>query len=138
MKHKEIDFYMAVAKSASDMSYCTRLKVGAVLVQNNQIISYGYNGTPSGHDNCCECSKNITKPTVIHAELNAIYKAATSTISVSGASMFITHSPCLQCAIAMIQCNIRDVYYENSYRDNSGLEILKQSGINVYKVDEIC
>ncbi len=140
MKQKEIDFYMKTALASSELSYCTKLKVGAVLVKDKQIISYGYNGTPSGDDNVCEeylafMGELKTKPNVIHAEMNAIYKATQSTISTKGASLFVTHSPCIQCSLAIIQTGIAEVYYREEYRDSEPIEYLRSKGILVTRIE---
>jgi dCMP deaminase len=168
MKQKYIDLYMDWADRTAQLSYAKRLQVGAVIVKDDSVISYGYNGTPSGWDNNCEdkvydsgaggwldpeefeakypyeewhegAQRNVryglkTKPEVLHAESNAIAKLARSTNSGIGASIFITHAPCHDCAKLIYQSGISSVYYRSSYRDNMGLEFLTKSGIEVNKV----
>lgn len=130
------------AKRLSELSYARRLQVGAVIVRDDTVISYGYNGMPAGWDNNCEDtvwksdgSRELkTKPEVLHAESNAIAKLARSTNSGHGAAMFVTHGPCIECAKLIYQSGIRAVYYQQSYRDNSGIEFLKRSGVEVHNV----
>lgn len=130
------------AKRLSELSYARRLKVGAVIVRDDTVISYGYNGMPAGWDNNCEDtvwksdeSRELkTKPEVLHAESNAIAKLARSTNSGQGAAMFVTHGPCIECAKLIYQSGIQAVYYQQSYRDNSGIEFLKRSGVEVHNV----
>lgn len=132
MKKKFLDFYFKVATDAADLSYARRLKVGAVIVKNDSILSYGYNGTPGGFDNNCENiieDQLITKPEVIHAEMNAVAKAAKSGYSCDGASMFVTHSPCVECAKLISQSGFVRVYYKEAYRSANGLQLLNKKGI---------
>lgn len=133
---------MNVAELTSNLSYAIRLKVGAVVVKENRILSYGYNGMPSGWDNKCEIENYEedgshitlkTKPEVLHAESNAIAKVASSTESSQDSTMFCTHAPCMECAKLIYQSGIKNLYYKNTYRDSSGLEFLEKSGINVYR-----
>lgn len=136
MKEKMIKYYMNTALNTSKLSVATRLKVGCVIVKNDNIISFSWNGTPSGLPNCCEHSINgvtITKPETIHAELNAIFKLSKNGISGNGATMFVTHSPCIECAKGIIQTGIESVYYLIDYRDSSGIELLKKCSINISK-----
>jgi dCMP deaminase len=144
--------YIDLATRISDMSYAERLHVGAVIVKNDNIISFGWNGMPSGWDNNCEYevtefqteygvgSKLVntgelkTRPEVSHAEQNAIAKLAKSTESGMGATMFITHAPCLDCAKLIYQSGISSVLYRNTYRDIAGVVFLKNSGIEVEQV----
>lgn len=132
MKEKEKKCYFEMVESISKLSHCVRLKVGSLLVKNNSIIAYGYNGSAIGDDNVCEID-NVTKPGIIHAEKNAIYKCAKGHESSQDAAMFITHSPCMECAVAMVQCGIKEVYYINEYRDRSPIEYLISKGIKVEK-----
>lgn len=139
MKQKFIDLYMDYADRVSQLSYAQRLKVGAVIVKDDTVISYGYNGTPSGWDNTCE---NIledgtlkTKPEVLHAEMNSLMKLAKSTNSGNNAIMFITHSPCIECAKGIYQTGIKQVYYRNQYRSTDGVNFLEKCGIEVKKVE---
>ena len=112
-------------------SYCQRRQVGALLVKNNMIISDGYNGTPSGFENVCEDEQGVTKPYVLHAEANAITKVAKSHNSSGGATMYITSSPCMECAKLIIQAGIRRVVYCEKYRSADGLELLERAGVEV-------
>ena len=133
MKQKFIDAYMDVAERFAQLSSATRLQVGAIVVKDDRIISIGYNGMPSGWDNCCE-HEGKTKPEVLHAESNAIAKLARSPESGEGASIFITHSPCIDCAKLIYQSGIATVYYKNDYRSTQGIEFLNKSDIEVVKV----
>ena len=144
MKEKFIDAYMDVAERFSQLSSATRLNVGAIVVKDDRIISIGYNGMPSGWDNTCEYEvmgdlgsheKELkTKPEVLHAESNAIAKLARSPESGEGASIFITHSPCIDCAKLIYQSGIATVYYKNDYRSTQGVEFLNKSNIKVVKI----
>ena len=160
MKQKFIDYYMKIAEATAELSVAVRLKVGSIIVKNNSIISYGYNGTPTGWDNNCEYKeypdkydKNYeyrdlyfplqeengtyyrlkTKPEVLHAESNAIAKVAKSNESSDGATLFCTHAPCLDCAKLIHQAGINSVYYRNAYRSTDGIKFLEKSGITVQK-----
>ena len=151
MKQKYVDLYMDWADRTALLSHAKRLQVGAVIVKDDSVISYGYNGMPAGWDNNCETpvAKVVgvapdghdlvelelkTKPEVLHAESNAIAKLAKSSQSGSNASVFITHAPCLDCAKLIYQAGISSVYYRNSYRDVAGIEFLEKSGIAVKKI----
>ena len=170
MKEKFVKLYMDWAKRVSELSYARRLHVGAVIVKDDTVISYGYNGMPAGWDNNCEniewCSAggwlspeeieegwpyegeytdadgNVmqgryrlkTKPEVLHAESNAIAKLAKSNNSGVGADLFVTHSPCLDCAKLIYQSGIRRVFYSENYRDDSGVEFLEKSGIEINQI----
>lgn len=133
MKQKFIDAYMDTAKRFSELSHCNRLKVGAIVVKDDRIISIGYNGTPSGWDNCCE-EEGKTKSEVLHAEANALTKLARSTESGEGSNLFITHSPCIDCAKLIAQSGISEVYYAEVYRCDDGLEFLRKCGIPIIKL----
>ena len=132
---------MKVAETFAELSTARRLHVGAIVVKDDRIISIGYNGMPSGWDNNCEIELHqpigrvdlVTKPEVLHAETNAIAKLAKSTESGDGATMFITHSPCLDCAKLIFQSGIKSVYYRNTYRSEDGIEFLKKCNIEVNK-----
>ena len=131
---KQIEFdkkYMQFADIWSTNSYANRKKVGAIIVRDNQIISDGYNGTPSGFDNSCEDADNVTKPYVLHAEANAITKLARSTQSSVGSTLYVTCSPCLECAKLIIQAGITRVVFKNPYRIDDGIRLLKTAGIKV-------
>ena len=133
MKQKFIDAYMDVAERFAQLSSAKRLNVGAIVVKDDRIISIGYNGMPSGWDNVCE-HEGKTKPEVLHAESNAIAKLARSPESGEGASIFITHSPCIDCAKLIYQSGIATVYYKNEYRSTQGLDFLKKSNVWIVKV----
>jgi dCMP deaminase len=120
-----------MAKIWAENSYCQRRQVGALIVKNNAIISDGYNGTPSGFPNVCEDENNVTFPYVLHAEANAISKLARSNNNSEGATLYVTASPCLECAKLIIQAGIKRVVYGEPYRIEDGLELLKKAGISV-------
>jgi dCMP deaminase len=145
VKQKFIDLYMDWAKRVSQLSYARRLNVGAVIVKDDTVISYGYNGMPAGWDNDCEIEepgsfgglpipKLTTRPEVLHAESNAIAKLARSNNSGSDADIFITHSPCIECAKLIYQSGIRRVFYGENYRDDAGIKFLEKSGVTVNKI----
>ncbi len=166
MKEKLKKAYMKTAETFAELSHARRLHVGAIVVKDDRIISIGYNGMPAGWDNNCEYKEYMdpgaggwlgpieietqwqyleedgtrytlkTRPEVLHAETNAISKLAKSTESGNGAAMFITHSPCLDCAKLIYQSGINSVYYRSSYRSDDGIEFLKKSGVVVEKIDE--
>ena len=123
--------YLRIATEWGLLSYCQRKKVGAIIVRDKMIISDGYNGTPSGFDNCCEDEKGETKWDVLHAEANAILKVARSTQSCEGATLYITLSPCKDCSKLIHQSGIKRVVYLNGYRDDSGLIFLRKAGVEV-------
>jgi dCMP deaminase len=133
MRDKFIQAYMDVAERFAQLSSAKRLQVGAIVVKDDRIISIGYNGMPSGWDNVCE-HEGKTKPEVLHAESNAIAKLAKSPESGEDASIFITHSPCIDCAKLIYQSGIATVYYKNDYRSTQGIEFLTRSDIKVVKV----
>jgi dCMP deaminase len=142
MKDKFIDAYMDVAERFAQLSSARRLHVGAIVVKDDRIISIGYNGMPSGWDNNCEDKVWTqdgdytlkTKPEVLHAETNCIAKLAKSNESGMGATMFITHAPCLDCAKLIYQSGIGSVLYRNAYRDTGGVTFLEKSGIQVTQI----
>ena len=123
--------YLRIAKEWSQLSYCKRKQVGAIIVKDRMIISDGYNGTPSGIENCCEDEEGLTRWDVLHAEANAILKVARSTQSCEGATLYITLSPCKECSKLIHQSGIKRVVYHNGYRDDSGLQFLTKAGIEV-------
>jgi dCMP deaminase len=168
MKPKYISLYMDIAERVSEMSYAQRLKVGSVIVKDNTILSYGYNGMPTDWENSCETIeyKNpqwtgidpvtflpfdelypfedekgrfrlVTKPEVLHSEMNALMKVAQSTESSKGAALFCTHAPCMDCAKAIYQAGISVLYYRDDYRAKAGIEFLKKSGVNVHKYPDL-
>jgi dCMP deaminase len=143
VKQKFIDAYMKTAETFAGLSSAVRLHVGAIIVKDDRIISIGYNGMPSGWDNTCEDDFGldfkgnrtlVTKPEVLHAETNAIAKLAKSTESGNGATLFVTHAPCLDCAKLVFQSGINSVYYRNSYRSDTGLQFLEKAGVQVTQV----
>jgi dCMP deaminase len=132
--------YLRMARIWAENSYCTRRKVGALIVKDKMIISDGYNGTPSGFENVCELDDGTTKPYVLHAEANAITKVAKSNNNSTGATLYVTASPCLECAKLIIQSGIKRVVYSEKYRLEDGLELLRRAGIptvfiNIQDVD---
>jgi dCMP deaminase len=139
MKPKHQTAHMRAAHIYAELSSARRLKVGALVVKDDRIVSIGYNGMPSGWDNNCEYDLedgNIkTRPEVLHAETNALAKLARSTESGLDADLFVTHSPCLDCAKLIYQSGIKRVFYATAYRDNSGINFLKSSGIEVEQLD---
>jgi dCMP deaminase len=142
MKPKLKQAYMKTAETFAELSHARRLHVGAIVVKDDRIISIGYNGMPAGWDNNCEdtiqhSDDTVTlksKPEVLHAETNAIAKLAKSTESGDGAVLFVTHSPCLDCAKLIFQSGIRSVFYRNSYRSTDGTTFLERSGVTVEQV----
>ena len=123
--------YLEMAEIWAKNSYCKRRQVGALLVKDRMIISDGYNGTPSGFENQCEDENDVTKPYVLHAEANAITKVAKSGNSSSGATLYVTASPCMECSKLIIQSGITRVVYRDAYRLMDGIELLKRAGIDV-------
>ena len=136
MKQKFINAYMEVAKIFANLSYAKRLHVGAIVVKDDRIISIGYNGMPGGWDNDCEDENFKTRPEVLHAESNAIAKLAKSNDSGVDADIFVTHSPCIECAKLIYQSGIKRVFYGEDYRDDAGIRFLKASGVEVHKEGE--
>ena len=128
--------YLDIAKRVSEMSYANRKKVGAVIVKDGNIISFGWNGSPSGFDNECEDEDGITLPYVVHAEQNALYKLARSGESAVGSTLYLTLSPCITCALGIIQSGISRVVYLEEYSDTSSLDFLEASNIEVVMVGE--
>lgn len=138
MKEKYIKAHMRVAYVYANLSHCSRRKVGCVIVKDNNIIAIGYNGTPKGEDNCCEDNLNNTKPTVIHAEDNALRKLTKRSESAENSTMFVTTAPCILCAPRIIDAGINKVYYVELYRTTEGIEYLQNRGISIeqLKIDE--
>ncbi len=130
-KHQFDVRYMRMAQVWAENSYCERRKVGALIVKDKMIISDGYNGTPSGFENVCEDDNNKTKPYVLHAEANAITKVARSSNSSEGATLYVTSSPCIECAKLIIQSGINRVVYAEEYRTLEGVELLERAGVEV-------
>lgn len=129
--------YLRLAKEWSKLSYCRRKQVGAIIVRDRMIISDGYNGTPSGFENCCEDENNLTHWYVLHAEANAILKVANSTQSCKDATLYITLSPCKECSKLIHQAGIKRVVYHEGYKDNSGLDFLQKAGVIVQHIEEL-
>ena len=165
MKDKFLQFYMDVAHRTAQLSHAKRLKVGCLIVKGDRIVSLGFNGTPSGWDNECEhkelmtensndCSSDkiaeewpyitesgqryrlVTKQEVLHSEMNALMKLAKSTDSGEGATMFVTHAPCINCAKAIYQAGISELIYNTDYRSNDGVYFLKKCGMSISKLSE--
>ena len=140
-KQHDLDVrYMRMARIWAENSYCKRRRVGALIIKDKMIISDGYNGTPSGFENVCEDENNVTKPYVLHAEANAITKIARSGNNSDGATLYVTTSPCIECAKLIIQAGIRRVIYGEKYRIEDGINLLKRANIDVeyVSVDEDC
>ncbi|MCM1336932.1 MAG: dCMP deaminase family protein [Candidatus Amulumruptor caecigallinarius] len=128
--------YLRMARIWAENSYCTRRKVGALIVSGNMIISDGYNGTPSGFDNACEDADGLTKPYVLHAEANAITKVARSNNSSQGATLYVTASPCMECSKLIIQAGIRRVVFEELYRITDGIDLLHRAGVETVHIPD--
>ncbi len=127
--------YLRMAKTWSELSHCSRKKVGALIVKNGMIISDGYNGTPSGFDNCCEDENGATLWYVLHAEANAILKVAKSTHDCNGATLYLTLSPCKDCSKLIVQSGIKEVVYITKYKDCNGLEFLERAGVKIQQIE---
>ncbi|NLX65934.1 MAG: dCMP deaminase family protein [Bacteroidales bacterium] len=127
--------YMRMAFIWAENSYCKRRKVGAILVKDKMIISDGYNGTPAGFENVCEDENDVTKSYVLHAEANAITKVARSNNSSDGATLYVTSSPCIECAKLIIQAGISRVVFSDNYRLNDGLDLLKRAHVELVSVE---
>jgi dCMP deaminase len=144
MKEKFKQAYMQTAQTFAELSHARRLQVVCIIFKDDRIISIGYNGMPAGWDNNCEDEflhedgsvTNKTKSEVLHAETNAIAKLARSSESGEGASLFVTHSPCLECAKLIYQAGIKEVYYENHYRDTTGVNFLLKSGVVIERFNQ--
>ena len=131
-KQREFDRrYLQMARVWAENSYCVRRKVGALLVKDKMIISDGYNGTPAGFENICEDDMGVTKPYVLHAEANAITKVAKSANNCDGSTLYVTASPCIECAKLIIQAGIKRVVYGEKYRLTDGIDLLERAGITV-------
>ena len=136
-KEKYDKAYLRIAKEWGNLSYCQRKKVGAIIVKDKMIISDGYNGTPSGFENCCEDESGTTKWYVLHAEANAILKVAGSTQSCDGATLYITLSPCKECSKLIHQSGIKRVVYHEGYKDDSGIAFLIKAGVAVELISDL-
>ena len=128
--------YLRMAQIWSENSYCTRRQVGALIVKDQMIISDGYNGTPAGFENVCEDDNGVTKPYVLHAEANAITKIARSGNNSDGATLYVTDSPCIECAKLIIQAGIKRVIYGREYRLTDGIDLLRRANIEVIYLNE--
>ncbi len=132
--NKQLKFdkaYLKMALEWGKLSHCKRKQVGALIVKDRMIISDGFNGTPTGFDNCCEDENGATKWEVLHAEANAILKVASSTQSAKNATLYITLSPCTQCSKLIHQAGIKRVVYANAYKDDAGIKFLEKAGIEI-------
>lgn len=141
MNQERMDkYFMKVAQITAELSYAIRKKVGAILVKDNRIISIGYNGTVKGDVNTCEDvlpdGSLVTRPTVVHAEANALYWCAKTEIITEGATLYLTLSPCANCALGIIQSGIKRVVFKEKYRDTMGIDLLKKSNIIVEQMEE--
>jgi dCMP deaminase len=131
-KQEKLDYrYLRMARIWAENSYCKRRQVGALVVKDKMIISDGYNGTPSGFENVCEDANNVTHPYVLHAEANAITKLARSNNNSDGSTLYVTASPCIECAKLIIQAGIKRVVYGEKYRLEDGINLMKRAGIEV-------
>ena len=134
MKDKFKHMYMDIACRISECSYAKRLKVGAICVKDDRIISCGYNGTACGLDNNCEDENGNTISTVIHAEINMIAKIARQDGGAEGSTVFITHAPCVQCSLLMYQSGVKTIYYKEPYRKTEGIDFLKQCNVDIQQL----
>ncbi|WP_294206489.1 dCMP deaminase family protein [uncultured Chryseobacterium sp.] len=128
--------YLKMAQEWAKLSYCKRKQVGALIVKDRMIISDGYNGTPSGFENCCEDAEGKTHWYVLHAEANAILKLAASTQSAKGATLYLTLSPCKECSKLILQAGITRLVYINEYSDDDGISFLKGHGIEIEQISD--
>ena len=129
--------YLRMASEWGKLSHCIRKQVGAIIVKDRMIISDGFNGTPSGFDNCCENDQGETHWYVLHAEANAILKVAKSTNNCKGATLYLTHSPCRDCSKLVLQSGISRVVFKEAYKDPSGINFLKDAGVELLQIDRI-
>jgi dCMP deaminase len=127
--------YLRLALSWAQLSHCSRKKVGAIIVKDSIIISDGYNGTPAGFDNCCENEEGNTHWYVLHAEANAILKVARSSNNCKDATLYLTHSPCKDCSKLVLQSGITRLVYQEAYKDTSGIDFLKNAGLEVVQLE---
>ncbi len=139
-KEKQLRYdraYLKMALEWANLSHCERKKVGALIVKDRMIISDGYNGTPTGYDNCCEDENGETKWFVLHAEANALTKIAKSNHNAQGATLYITLSPCKECSKLILQAGITRVVFINDYKDKSGLDFLQESGVALTQIQNL-
>jgi dCMP deaminase len=127
--------YLRMAKTWSDLSHCERKQVGAIIVKDGMIISDGFNGTPSGFDNCCENESGETRWYVLHAEANAILKVAKSTHNCQNATLYLTLSPCKDCSKLVVQSGIKRIVFTSAYKDTSGIDFLRKAGIEISQIE---
>lgn len=128
--------YLRMAQTWSELSHCKRKSVGAIIVKEGMIISDGYNGTPSGFDNCCENDAGETHWYVLHAEANAILKVAKSSHNCQGATLYLTLSPCKDCSKLVLQAGIERVVFMNGYKDESGIGFLREAGVEIVQIEK--
>lgn len=128
--------YLRMATEWGKLSHCVRKQVGAIIVKDRMIISDGYNGAPTGFDNCCEDEEGYTQWHVLHAEANAILKVAASTQSCEGSTLYITLSPCKECSKLIHQSGIKRVVYKEKYKDDSGLQFLEKAGVEIVHLED--
>jgi len=139
MEDKKLKYdraYMRMAHEWAKLSHCERKKVGALIVKDRMIISDGFNGTPTGFDNCCEDEDDVTRWYVLHAEANAILKVASSAQSSRGATLYITLSPCKECSKLIHQAGINRVVFQRAYKDTSGVNFLRSAGVEIVHLKE--
>lgn len=139
MDQKQLKYdkaYLRMAREWGLLSHCNRKKVGALIVKDRMIISDGYNGTPSGFENCCEDEEGVTKWYVLHAEANAILKVASSTQSCRGATLYLTLSPCRECSKLIHQAGITRLVYMKNYKDGTGLDFLRKANVEIVHIGE--
>jgi dCMP deaminase len=136
-QHRYDTAYLKMALEWAKLSHCERKQVGALIVKDRMIISDGYNGTPTGYDNCCEDESGETRWYVLHAEANALTKIAKSNHNADGATLYITLSPCKECSKLILQAGIRRVVFQRSYKDDSGLRFLEDSGIQLTQIEDL-
>lgn len=129
--------YLRIAREWGKLSHCKRKQVGALIVKDRMIISDGYNGTPTGFENCCEDEEGSTKWYVLHAEANAILKVAGSTQSCKDATLYITLSPCKECSKLIHQAGIKRMVYQRGYKDNAGIDFLEKAGVELVQITEL-
>jgi len=136
-KQKYDNAYMRMAHEWAKLSHCERKKVGALIVKDRMIISDGFNGAPTGFDNCCEDENDVTQWYVLHAEANAILKVASSAQSSKGATLYITLSPCKECSKLIHQAGIKRVVFQTAYKDTAGVDFLKSAGVEIVHLKEL-
>lgn len=139
-KEKQLRYdraYLKMAREWAKLSHCHRKQVGALIVKDSMIISDGYNGTPTGFDNCCEDEEGMTLWYVLHAEANAIMKVAKSTNNSNGATLYLTLSPCKECSKLILQSGIKRLVYLKGYKDDSGIRFLEKSGVAIQQIEHL-